>query len=430
MRGRSAVWQFALSGLIGVLVIGLIAILAFRAIAKEQALDDAKELTRLTAAAIVEPGLNPGIENGDPAAIRELDRLVRRSVLAESDIVRVKIWTAEGRIIYSDEPRAIGLRFPLHEDERDAIRNDRVEAEVSDLDAPENEFERGRGELLETYLPVELPNGRKLLFESYQPTSLISERTRDLTRAFIPALLGGLLLLQLVNLPLARRLVNQVRSARAEREQFLQAAMDASERERRRIAADLHDGVVQDMNGLSLSVAAEARAASDHGDEAGATRLRQISASGRQITRGLRNALVDIYPPTLHRQGLSAALSDLAENLGRRGLQVELDVSEPLDLPPDVEALVFRIAQESTRNVVSHARAGTVWITAETLDGMACITVRDDGHGFDDSNRGATSDGHFGLKAMESLTTDAGGRFTVESVPGEGTEIRAEVPVA
>jgi len=310
-----------------------------------------------------------------------------------------------------------------------AIKNDEVEAEVSNLDNPENSSERGQGELLEVYLPVTLPNGKRLLFEVYLPTSTISETTRDLTKAFIPALIGGLLLLQLLNLPLAQRLVNRERKATRERESYLQAAMDASERERRRIAADLHDGVVQDMNGMSLSIAAEAHASDVHGDPDQAERLRKLSASGRQLTRGLRNALVDIYPPALHRQGLAAALSDLTENISRRGINASLDSDDPLDLPPDVENLLFRVAQESTRNVISHASASEVTITVVKESQRVLMTVSDDGRGFEPDDGPGAYDGHFGLRSMESLTKDAGGNFKINSVPGRGTEIKVEVPV-
>jgi len=428
MKGRSAVWQFALSGLIGVLVIGLIATFAFRAIARQQALDDAKDLTRLTASAIIEPALTPELEAGDPQALARFDRRVRQSVLAHSDIVRIKIWTEDGTIIYSDAPGVIGQRFPLDEGELEALKKGKIESEVSDLSKPENRFERNQGELLETYLPVTLPDGQKLLFESYLPTEVISDTTKELTRAFIPALIGGLLLLQLVNLPLAQRLVNRERQARLERESYLKAAVDASERERRRIAADLHDGVVQDMNGMSLSIAAEARAAADRGDEEQAERLREISASGRQLTRGLRNALVDIYPPTLHRQGLAAALSDLTENVSRRGIHADLHADHPLDLAPDVEALLFRVAQESTRNVISHAGATMVHIEVKTDEERVTMTVSDNGRGFDSSGDQSVYDGHFGLRAMESLTEDAGGAFELASVPGEGTTVTVRIP--
>ncbi len=428
MKRRSAIWQFALSGLVSTLVIGLIAVLAFREIARQQALDDAKDLARLTAAAVVEPALTPGVERGDPAAMKRFDWKLKRSVLANSDIVRIKIWTPDGRVLYSDEPRAIGRSFPLKEEERLALETGRVEAEVSDLEQPENEFERGRGELLEVYLPVESPDGHRLLFESYQPTAAISDTTHELTRAFIPALIGGLLLLQLVNLPLARRLENRVRKARQERAEYLQAAMDASERERRRIAADLHDGVVQDLNGLSLSVAAEARAAADRGDEEASARLEAISASGRQLTRGLRNALVDIYPPALHRLGLGAALADLTENVARRGIAAEFQNGGVPDLAPDIEALLFRIAQESSRNVISHADASRLVIGLSRDGQRVRMVVSDDGRGFDSGDDQA-GDGHLGLRAMESLTVDAGGSFEIDTGPGRGTEIRVEVPI-
>ena len=427
MRGRFTVLEFALSGLLSVVIIGVIAIFAFRAIARDQALDEAKALTAVTASALVEPALTPALLRGDPAALAQLDRRLNRRALRSAGIERVKIWTRAGRIVYSDQPRLIGQRFGLDEEELEILRGQGIAAEVSDLQAPENRFERGRGELLEVYMPVHLPDGEPLLFESYRPTAAISETSRDLTRAFIPALLGGLLILQLVNLPLARALARNVRRAREEREEYLRAAVDASDRERRRIAADLHDGVVQDMNGLSLSIAAEARGAESRGEGDAARRLRRISDSGRQLTRGLRNALVDIYPPALHREGLAPALADLAEGVGRRGIEVDLQVPDSLDLVPDVESLLFRIAQEGMRNVVSHSGAAHAELAVEPGEGRVAIVVRDDGRGFDAES--LPPHGHFGLRALESLTEDAGGSFRIRSQPGSGTEIRAEVPV-
>jgi two-component system, NarL family, sensor kinase len=426
MKGRFTVLEFALSGLLSVLVIGLLATLAFRSIAHDQALDEAKELTAVTAATAVEPALTPGLLRGNPAAVASLEQHLNPTALERAGIERVKLWTPEGRIVFSDEPRLIGRDFSLEEEELEILQGDEIDAEVSDLDQPENRYERGRGELLEVYMAVHLPGGRPLLFESYRPTAAISDTTRDLTVAFIPALLVGLLILQLVNLPLARALTRNVKSARREREEYLRAAVDASDRERRRIAADLHDGVVQDMNGLSLSVAAEARGAEARGEGDAARRLRRISDSGRQLTRSLRNALVDIYPPTLHREGLTRALTDLAESAERRGVSVDLDVAESLDLDPEAESLLFRIAQESVRNVLAHSGASHASLGVGREDGHVSIVVRDDGRGFDPG--AISSHGHLGLRALESLTDDAGGSFAVDSQPGAGTEVRAELP--
>jgi signal transduction histidine kinase len=155
-----------------------------------------------------------------------------------------------------------------------------------------------------------------------------------------------------------------------------------------------------------------------------------MAASGRQLTRGLRNALVDIYPPTLHREGLAPALADLAESVGRRGVAVDVDVPSDLALAPDVEALLFRIGQETMRNVVSHAGAEHVQVGVSQTDGRVRMVVSDDGRGFDATaaNGAPSPEGHFGLRAMQSLTEDAGGTFAVRSHPGEGTSVEVEVP--
>ncbi|MGI8595033.1 MAG: sensor histidine kinase [Solirubrobacteraceae bacterium] len=428
---RAAVWQFALSGLASVAVIGLLATLAFRQLARDEALADAKDLTRVAVTGVVEPSVTPALLQGNPAARRRFDRLVRRSVLGHSSVVRVKLWTRDGRIVYSDEPRLVNSRYQLEKDEREALRTGEVEADVSDLSRPENRFERGDKDLVEVYTRARGPAGQPLLFESYRRSASIAANQRHLTKAFIPALLGGLLLLQLVNVPLARALVGRVRRARRERETYLQAAMTASERERRRIAADLHDGVVQDLNGLSMSMSAEAAGADTRGDHQTSERLRAMARANRQLTRGLRNLLVDIYPPTLHREGIGPAIGDLAEGVGRRGVDVHAEVERDLELPPDLEALLFRISQEALRNVVRHAGAGRVDLRLEARNGDAVLTVSDDGRGFeaDGLAEGPTSDGHLGLTALRALADDAGGTFEVTSTPGRGTEVRAEVPL-
>ena len=429
MRGRFTVLEFALSGLLSVVVIGVVAILAFRSIAHDQALDEAKDLTRAVAVTAIEPALAPGLAAGDPAAIARLERRLDPAALRRAEILRVKLWTPAGRVVYSDEPRLIGDSFPLDAEQRQMLREGNgIEAEVSDLGEVENRFERGRGELLEVYMPVDVPGGGRLLFESYRPSEAISDTASHLTVAFLPALLAGLVILWLVNLPLARALTRNVRRARLEREEYLRAAVDASDRERRRIAADLHDGVVQDMHGLALSVAAEARGAADRGEEDAARRLRRISDAGRQLTRGLRNALVDIYPPTVHREGLATALADLAESTERRGVAVDLELPEQLELPPEAESLLFRIAQEGMRNVVSHSGAARAGLAVGREDGRAWIAVSDAGRGFEPE--AVAPRGHLGLKALEALTVDAGGSFAVRSAPGAGTELRAEVPLS
>src|SRR3954453_13548515 len=303
---RSPVVQFAISGLLAMLLVGLIAVAVSRHVGTQQAIDDAKDVTRLAGQGIVMPDITDGVLAGDPAAMQRLDRTVRAHVLRDN-IVRVKLWTPDGRVIYSDEPRLIGARYPLGEEESDALAGGRVEAEVSDLSRPENRYERSAGKLLEVYLPLRGPNGRPLLFEAYQRFRWVAASGRRPWLAFAPALFGGLLLLWLINLPLARSLAGRLQEGQREREQLLRRALDASQTERRAIAADLHDGVVQDLVGVSFSLAAQAERVNGRDAEAKAA-LQTGAAQTRDTVRALRTLLVEIYPPSLHRAGLAAAL--------------------------------------------------------------------------------------------------------------------------
>src|SRR6185437_4003713 len=112
---RTAVLQFALSGLAIVVLLGLAGVELLRHAGNTQALKDAKNNTQIAARGVVEPNLTPGVMRGDPAALARFDRIIRSSVL-QPPIVRVKIWTATGRIVYSDEPRLVGQRYALKPD--------------------------------------------------------------------------------------------------------------------------------------------------------------------------------------------------------------------------------------------------------------------------------------------------------------------------
>lgn len=345
-------------------------------------------------------------------------------------IVRVKVWTRGGRILYSDEPRLRGARYPMGADEISALDAGRVEAEVSDLSRPENRFERGPDRLLEVYLPIEAPGGRRLLFEAYQRLRSVSASGRRLWLGFAPALLGGLLLLQLVNLPLARSLARRLGDEQAQRTQLLQRAVDASDLERRRIAADLHDGVVQDLVGVSYALAAEAERLPEAGPSPARSALLHGASRARGSVRSLRALLVDIYPPSLRRAGLAATRRDATTTLAARGTSVVVDVPDDLRLPADVEALLFRCAQEALRNVGRHAAAAQVVVSVRETGETAVLDVRDDGRGFDPAVlERRREQGHVGLQLARDMVADAGGSLTVESAAGRGTTLRVQVPI-
>jgi two-component system NarL family sensor kinase len=419
--------KFAVGGLAALAAVGVGSYFLMRHIGTTEAIGNAEEVTRIVGRQIVEPQVRNGILRERPASIRRLDRVVERRVVND-DIVRVKIWTTGGRVVYSDEHRLIGSRYELDPDDLYALRTGGVDASVSDLSRPENRFERSEGDLMEVYLGIRAPNGRPLLFESYQRFSSIASSGSSLWKAFAPALVGALLILAVLQVPLAASMARRLRRGHAEREALLKRAIDASDRERRRIAGDLHDGVVQTLAGTAFSLAAAAERANGSNDSRTRQALEEGAAQTRQSVRELRSLLVEIYPPSLRQAGLQSALMDLLAPLEARGIAARLDLSPDIRLPPDTEATLYRVAQEAVRNAAAHADPTAITIAVGRTDGGAALEVVDDGRGIPSSVAQSPS-GHFGIRLMHDLAADAGGTVRVEPGPDRGTRVRLEVPV-
>jgi signal transduction histidine kinase len=240
--------------------------------------------------------------------------------------------------------------------------------------------------------------------------------------------IGGLIALELVQIPIAWSLARRLRARQREREQLLHQAVESSLTERRRIASDLHDGVVQDLAGVAYGLAGAARTQKS----ASTAELLERSADQvRDSIKSLRTLLVDIYPPKLAEAGLPAALTDLVATASARGLRTALDVERLTSgLPDAVAALVYRAAQEALRNVVTHSGATAVAVTAASEDGRVELDVVDDGVGFDSATADQRADeGHLGLRGLADLAEAVGGRLEVDSGVGSGTRLHLEVPV-
>jgi signal transduction histidine kinase len=414
-----AVARYALSGFAALVLLGSVGVYLLGRIGRSEAVEHAMQLAALAGHGVAAQHLTPALKRGDPAAIREMDGAVRR-IIAGDNVVRVKIWLPDGRIVYSDRHRLIGEKYALGADERAAVLAGKVEADVSDLNRPENRFERQFGKLLEVYLPIRDTAGRKLLYEQYERYSSVAASGRRLWLSFAPAILGSLALLWLIQLPLAWRAARRLQRGQAERERLLRRAIEASEAERRRIAHDLHDGAVQDLAGVSYSLTATAETAPPEV----ASVMKEAAEDTRRTIKELRTLLVDIYPPDLHRTGLDAALRDLAAPLAPRGIDTTLEIPSGLELPDEVETLFYRCAQEALRNVVKHAHARHVLVRVEN-DGRVCLTVEDDGVGLPVD---AEAEGHFGMRLLADLTREAGGELVVDSEPERGTRVTIEVP--
>ena len=422
-----AVAQFALTGLVVLALFLVGSVLLFRNLGRSEALRDARQFAVLTGQGIVEPALEDDVLASSPGALERLDRIVQERVLGER-VVRVKIWDPTGRVVYSDEPRLIGSTYALDDGKREVLRTGSARAELSDLEGPENRFERDQGSLYEVYLPVRTPDGTALLFETYQRGSAVASTGRRIWLPFAGLLLASLVLLWLVQVPLAYRLARNLRRSQREREALLVRAVEASNDERRRIAADLHDGVVQDLAGISYSLAAAAEAPGPQVPPALRATLREAAVATRDSMRRIRSLLVEIHPPNLQASGLEAALTDLVAPLPSRGIDVMLDVDEAA-LGEETELLFYRAAGEAIRNVEHHAGARNLSVEVARANGRARLAVVDDGAGFTEADRERSrSEGHVGLSLLEELASRVDGTLEVRSSPGQGTSFVLEVP--
>ena len=414
-----AVAQFALGGLLALLILGLGALFALRSFGRDEAVNDAVRTTKFVGRSIVQPALPASIEQLGPTELAALQAAVD-SRLKPAEVVRAKLWKPDGTIVYSDEPRLIGKRFELDTEDLAVIRTGRTSAGSTDLSAPENRFEPKHRETLQVYTRIRTASGEPLMFEAYFADRSVTRSGHVISGRLLPVALGALLVLALIQVPLAWALARRMRAGQAERERLLRQAIHSEHAERRRIAADLHDGIVQDLAGVSFLLAA---AADDAGPDQTALRaeLDGAAAATRRGIQQLRTLLVDIYPPNLQKAGLPRALQDLLAPVASAGIETSFDCPATLDLGPDDEGLVYRTAQEALRNVVRHSNARTVGLTVR--DGGSTLVIRDDGRGFDPDAIRGVEDGHFGLGSLADLAAAAGATFDVESRAGEGTTV-------
>ena len=438
VRTGRVLLQVGTAAAVVIVLVCAVSVVLARMTAEREAINRAVQVTDVLAESVVQAALDDDLLSGNSeAALARLDAAVGQQVLS-ADLVRVKLWSVEGEIVYSDESRLIGRVYGLGADEREVLANPRIEAEVTDLSEPENEFERGQGKLLEVYRPVWTPGGQPLLFETYTRYATVTSRTAELWRGLTGILVSSLLLLVVLLAPVLWALLDRLHRARLQREALLQHAVDASGQERQRIAATLHDGIVQELVGTSYALAAAAEQAQAGGQRPLSERLEAAGDAVRASIGGLRSLLVDIYPPSLRASGLATALQDLAATVRSRNVDLRLDVD---GLPPGgtgdaaSEELAFRVAQECLRNAVAHSRASSIRLRATvegaTLEGgNLVLEISDDGTGFDVHDVTTTAEeGHFGLRILPDLARQRGATLLLATAPGAGTRWRLVAPL-
>ena len=207
-----------------------------------------------------------------------------------------------------------------------------------------------------------------------------------------------------------------------------QSRQTAVEAERNRMARDIHDTLAQGFTGVILQLEA-ARGALEQGDVAGATQ--RIGQAGNLARVGLgeaRRSVLALRPRSLEDASLQSALQDLLKRMtSGSGLLAEVHlVGEEPALPSELKEGLLRVTQESLTNTIRHANARIFRATMAFLPNETHLDLLDDGSGFDP---GMEHEG-FGLMGMRERIDQMGGKFSVSSAPGRGTEIRIVLPIS
>lgn len=414
---RAAVQRFTALGLLTFLVVAVPITLWLREEAEAQALDDAVGITERLAQFAVAPLVTEELLAGDPDALAQLDR--RLAPWLDDTLLRAKLWDEEGTIVYSDVDELIGQSFGPDQSAREILDPSGSEVSIEVHDDAENAFETERGELVEVYVEAFTGDGQRLMFEGYYDGALVRDEQNRVVLATAPAVVAALAVLQLALLVPAIQLARRLEGHQAVRRRLLQRAVEASDLERRRIARDLHDEVIQDLAGLSYAIEAEElRSEQEHRPLL--TRARIILQDN---VRALRAMTAELYPPDLDELGLPGALSQLVQPLLEQGTAVTIDLPEECNLDRERCAMLYRVAREALRNVAKHAGASNVTLSLSAGPGRVVLRVGDDGTGFDP--RSDAADGHLGLRLIRDTLEEAGGSLEVRSTPGEGTSVTA-----
>jgi signal transduction histidine kinase len=220
--------------------------------------------------------------------------------------------------------------------------------------------------------------------------------------------------------------LREISQARAELKQLSARLVEAQEDERRSISRELHDEVGQAMTGVLVEMANLSTLIREGDVDAIAAKAAGIKREVENSIGVVRNMALLLRPSMLDDLGLLPALEWQAREVSKRtGVWVKVTASElPEDIPEEHKTCVYRVAQEALHNCVQHAGAHHVSISVSQRDGQLHVSIQDDGKGFDPRRERG-----MGLLGIGERVGHLGGRFTIESGPGQGTLLQVAVPL-
>ena len=423
---RQAVVRFAASSVVLFLALVAVSLVLASHIARQEALRDARVKGSAIGNLVAAPLVNAQVRAHLPGATSELTTVLRNR-MSDGSVTHVRLWSQDGEVLWSDQKSLVGRRFILTREVSSLFGTRDVTAAVTTLRGAGNPGEQVSAGLLDVYAGTQDAGHLPMVFEAYFSGDSMRADERAIFTGYLPIVIAALLLFQVSVLPLALSLARRVERGQAERSSWMRHALLASDLERRRIAQDLHDGVIQDLAGLSYALPVlQAELSGDSATPAARAMSQQFSHILARDVAALRLLITDIYPPNLEGQGLATAIQDLARSAGKRGLEVRVGMAPDLAVPVETARLAYRVVREGLRNIAKHAQATIAMVEIGQVSEDIVVSVSDNGSGVLDRE---TPRGHLGLRLLEDAVGDLGGQISLRSLPSGGAELRASFPV-
>ncbi len=363
----------------------------------------------------------PADKDASSAEYVAFDVAVRVNILG-GETIRVKVWTRDGTIVYSDAEELVGESFvlPVHA----ALAFDAGnETHVSDLSDPAHAFDRGHGELIEFYvaMPGDL-DGPTFVVEVEQDASGLNHALGQITRNVWLSIAIGLVAIGLVMAVGIAARTREVNRRRRQAEELLKTSFTAQEAERRRVVSALHDDIGQPMYRLLYGIEGS-REKLDETDPI-AVELDHLADVVREMDSTLRNELRLLHFELAADAGLSTALKELTD-LTRHETDLRVDLSLELDSEPGpvLRTEIYRAAREAIMNVRKHANATQVSVGLTEDTHRLTLEVTDDGVG-----TSAMGDPGLGLSTTRQRFRALSGDVELERVASGGTRFSAWLP--
>lgn len=204
--------------------------------------------------------------------------------------------------------------------------------------------------------------------------------------------------------------------------------MSTQEEARRRLSGELHDRTSPNLAAININLSLIANACLCDHSPGLLERLDDTRALIRDTNASIREICAEMRPPLLDYAGLGAALDSYVQQFSRRtGIDVKFECINCVErFSPELESLLFRVCQEALTNCAKHAEATTALVTLNKGGNPIALVIADNGIGFDSALLGNNRSAGMGLLNMREMAEIAGGRFSVESTPGNGTRIAVE----